>query len=95
MWSLLVTIDAHNQSIGNDTNNANGTNGGGGGKIKRVLMTGFGTGTGGISPQRCAQQMALAVRDYVDASTHKEKWSKMSMEEAIEIASDCRQTHHI
>lgn len=58
-------------------------------------MTGFGSGTGGISAQRCAQQMTLAVRDYVDASTHEEKWSKMSIEDAFEYANDCRQTHHI
>lgn len=33
-------------------------------KIKTVLMTGLGTGTGGIGVDRCARQMVLAVKHF-------------------------------
>ena len=89
MWSLLVTLDAHNQCINTDESGGARTEK----RIGKVLMTGFGTGTGGISAERCAQQMALAVRDYVDASTHKEKWRMMNVDDSFRYANDCRRTH--
>ena len=53
MWTLLVEIKRWNQSeVGKASS------------IHTVLMTGLGTGQGGISVERCAQQMVLAVKHW-------------------------------
>ncbi|KAH7929074.1 macro domain-like protein, partial [Leucogyrophana mollusca] len=53
MWALLVEIERWNQAANDDD------------KIKKVLMTGLGTGVGRIAPDVCAQQMALAVKHFL------------------------------
>ncbi len=58
-------------------------------------MTGLATGVGNVSPQRCAQQMALAVRDFIDASQNAGKWSCLEWDEAVDYARDCRRTHQL
>ena len=61
MWTLLVEIKKWNQSkIGKDSDGASSSNS----IIHTVLMTGLGTGQGGISVKRCAQQMVLAVKHW-------------------------------
>ena len=58
MWTLLVEIKRWNQlkKVGKDgTATSN---------IHTVLITGLGTGQGGISVKRCAQQMVLAVKHW-------------------------------
>lgn len=86
VWSLLVAIDEHNRCA-----EASGT----GKRINKVLMTGLGTGVGGVSARRCAQQMALAMRDFEDASAHPEKWGSMGWDDAISYAKDGRNTHRL
>ena len=55
MWTLLVEIKRWNQiQVGKD----------GASSIHTVLMTGLGTGQGGISAKRCAEQMVLAVKHW-------------------------------
>lgn len=55
MWTLLVETKRWNQlEVGRDGANS----------IHTVLMTGLGTGQGGISVKRCAQQMVLAVKHW-------------------------------
>ena len=57
MWTLLVEIKKRNQLVvGEDGVNSS--------SIHTVLMTGLGTGQGGISVKRCAQQMVLAVKHW-------------------------------
>jgi len=53
MWTLLVEIKKWNQFAFGE-----------GISIQTVLMTGLGTGQGGISVKRCAQQMVLAVKHW-------------------------------
>lgn len=58
MWTLLVEINKWNRLelvFGEDDEPS---------KIRTVLMTGLGTGQGGISVKRCAQQMVLAVKHW-------------------------------
>ena len=58
MWTLLVEINKWNRLelvFGVDDEPS---------KIRTVLMTGLGTGQGGISVKRCAQQMVLAVKHW-------------------------------
>ena len=58
MWTLLVEIKKRNQLVvGEDGVNSRSS-------IHTVLMTGLGTGQGGISVKRCAQQMVLAVKHW-------------------------------
>ena len=86
MWSLLVTLDQYNHSVEVTRT---------GPRISKVLMTGLGTGTGRVSAKRCAQQMALAIRDFCDASAHPEKWGSMDWDDAIQSALDGRATHQL
>ena len=58
MWTLLVEINKWNRLelvFAEDDEPS---------KIRTVLMTGLGTGQGGISVKRCAQQMVLAVKHW-------------------------------
>ena len=84
MWSLLVSLDQHNQAEEISRN---------GKRIHKVLMTGLATGVGNVSAERCAQQMALAVENFIDASENPEKWSSMEWDDALTYAHDCRRTH--
>ena len=61
MWTLLVEIKRWNQGleVGNDDDGDSSTS-----NIHTVLMTGLGTGQGGVSVKRCAQQMVLAVKHW-------------------------------
>ena len=62
MWTLLVSIQSWNRlKVGKDGANNNNTTTN---SIHTVLMTGLGTGQGGISVKRCAQQMVLAVKHW-------------------------------
>ncbi|KAH9940611.1 macro domain-like protein [Amylocystis lapponica] len=85
VWSLLVALTEHNDAA-EPTGRV---------KISKILMTGLGTGTGGVSAERCAQQMALAFRDFEDAASHPEKWSAMAWADAATYADDCRSTHRL
>ncbi|KAF9473502.1 macro domain-like protein [Pholiota conissans] len=84
VWSLLISLDHHNKVV-----EASGE----GTKISRVLMPGLATGVGGVPPERCAQQTALAIRDFIDACANEEKWSSLKWESAIAYAEDCRRTY--
>lgn len=65
MWSLLVEI-------------AHWNNAGAGARIEKVLMTGFATGTGKVSTEKCAQQMMLAVRHFVQGVPDHADWAEVS-----------------
>jgi len=66
MWSLLVEIAHWNESLGEGES---------GSRIERVLMTGLGTGTGGISADRCAAQMMLAAKHFIEGVPEKAVWA--------------------
>ncbi|KAI0701561.1 hypothetical protein C8T65DRAFT_269505 [Cerioporus squamosus] len=55
------------------------------GRIERVLMTGLGTGAGGVSAERCARQMVLAVKHYVEAEGLPERlrWETAEVERRV------------
>ncbi|TDL20222.1 macro domain-like protein [Rickenella mellea] len=84
VWSLLVSLEQHNRAA--DIS-------GDGTKISKVLMTGLATGCGRVPPELCAQQMALAFRDFINASENAEKWSTMDWVSALDLAEDCRRTY--
>ncbi|KAI0632172.1 hypothetical protein C8Q77DRAFT_1158837 [Trametes polyzona] len=63
MWSLLAALYRWNQ-------------GGAGGArpVKRVLMTGLGTGSGGIGYEKCARQMVLAALNFARGWGERPRW---------------------
>lgn len=68
MWSLLVSLSRHHDAAvaaGEEP------------AIKKVVVSGLATGFGKVSFERCAEQMALAVKHFSEARTNEEKWSKM------------------
>jgi hypothetical protein len=46
--------------------------------IKRVLMTGLGTGYGKVSATRCAQQMVLAMKHFAQGVPDEADWDNVS-----------------
>lgn len=56
MWSLLVELENWNKKSDDEEK-----------KIRKVLMTGLGTGAGKIPSADCARQMALAVKHFLYA----------------------------
>ncbi|KAH9917316.1 macro domain-like protein [Fomitopsis serialis] len=90
MWSLLVALDRHNASVASA---AAGRGGAAGTAVKKVLMAGLATGVGRVSAERCAQQMALAVKHYADASEHPQKWSSLRWDDALDYAQETNDTH--
>lgn len=68
MWSLLVALARHH-----DAAVASGEEP----AIKKVVVTGLATGCGMVSLTCCAEQMALAVRHFLDARANEGKWSQL------------------
>jgi hypothetical protein len=79
MWSILVSLEQYNAAVDDLTQIRTGTT------IRKVLVTGLGTGVGGISSAECAQQMALpvAVKHFLEASVHPEKWGPMRRSQSM------------
>ncbi|PPQ95046.1 hypothetical protein CVT25_000614 [Psilocybe cyanescens] len=99
MWALLVELERHNRAVAaNSIGDGTSSDKGASGEItaiRKVLMTGFGTGAGNISAARCAQQMALAVKHFVDACAHPHKWSSLEWDDALSYAGEVRRTHDL
>ena len=87
MWSILVSLDQHNTAVDDLTQIGTGV------RIRKVLMTGLGTGVGEVSSAKCAQQMALAVKHFLEASAHPEKWGSMSWEATVALDGEIRRTY--
>ena len=64
MWTFLVEIQKWNRKLDVGGSGKDGETTTLGASIRTVLMTGLGTGQGGISLKRCAQQMVLAVKHF-------------------------------
>ncbi|EFY88078.1 hypothetical protein J3459_012768 [Metarhizium acridum] len=85
IWSLLVTIDKHNRAVDQGKGSP-------GDRISRILMTPLATGMGRVSPERWAHQMLLAMKHFVDAKRHPDKWSKLKTVETFEYANEVADT---
>lgn len=86
MWSILVSLEQHNAAVDDLTQIGTGT------RIRKVLITGLATGVGGVSSATCAQQMALAVKHFLEASARPEKWSSMSWDDTVPLDVEIRRT---
>lgn len=73
MWSFLCSVQQWNQDIGQPR------------RIETILMTGLGSGTGGISPRRCAQQMVLAIKHFfLSELGTRPRWDDHELKRRIE-----------
>lgn len=81
IWSLLNALDQHNRTAHPED------------RIKKVLLPGMGTGVGRISHRLCAQQTALAFKDFYEAKRDPESWSNISWGMANKYAGVVRKTH--
>ena len=52
--------------------------------IRRVVVTGLGTGTGGVDVERCGRQMVLAVKHYVEGAPEKARWESETVKRRVE-----------
>jgi O-acetyl-ADP-ribose deacetylase (regulator of RNase III) len=82
-WSLLNALHNFNKDA-----EASGNV-----KIKKVVFPGLATGVGGVSAKKCAQQMAIAFKDFADACSNEEKWSNLSWGVIQKSAEETRVTH--
>ena len=68
MWNLLTALWRWNE----------GERPEGAAPIKKVLMTGLATGYGGVSFDKCAKQMCLAVRNFVKGWGDHPRWDDIA-----------------
>lgn len=80
VWSLLCAVGRHNESAGE------------GERVDSILMTPLGTGTGGLSEERWANQVALALKHYLAAGVDQAKWSGLRWEDAGLLALEVQKT---
>ena len=85
MWSLLVAIDNHNATASTSRKP----------RISKVALTGLATGVGGVSAEKCAMQMALAVKQYEEAVSKPEIWSKPPWNVIYKSASEVERTKRL
>ncbi|KAE8387727.1 hypothetical protein BDV23DRAFT_120619 [Aspergillus alliaceus] len=64
VWSLLCQLEGWNRDRSED-------------RIDNILMTPLATGIGGVSPQRWASQLILALKHFVDALERPERWNQL------------------
>lgn len=79
-WSLLVAIDRYNKDEGQSDSGAP--------RIAKVIVPGLATGIGGISAEKCAIQMAFAIKHFCDAIKNPKKWSNMQWHEIKDIVAE-------
>lgn len=76
VWSILVAIDRHNRVVDQAD------------RVVSVLMTPLGTGAGGLSDTRWAEQCVLAMKHFVDACEGPEVWSRVNWGTAMSIGKE-------
>lgn len=81
VWSLLGKLERHNREAGEND------------RIHEILMTPLGTGAGGLSEKKWAEQMILGVKHHLEAVQNGSKWRKLTWKEAFEQTNEVAETH--
>ncbi len=88
MWTLLCEIGRWNAGVVDVRSEGDEYEGGkrGEGKgIWRVVVTGLGTGAGGVDVEGCGRQMVLAVKQYAEGvPEEKARWESGTVKRRIE-----------
>jgi hypothetical protein len=82
IWSLLVAIDNHNAAAATTGETI----------INKVIVPGLATGIGAVSAEKCAVQMALALKHYHDALSNPDKWCKLQWGQIYDLADEVMAT---
>ncbi|KAI5918518.1 hypothetical protein F4810DRAFT_691756 [Camillea tinctor] len=86
IWGLLNAIEHHNSSVSGEGGDTSA-------KIKSILMTPLGTGTGGVSNDKWAKQAVLAIKHWIDAKQNPGRWASINWMDASEINKELVLTH--
>jgi O-acetyl-ADP-ribose deacetylase (regulator of RNase III) len=82
-WNLLCEVTKHNQMCnGRDV-------------IKTIACTGLATGVGEWSTERCAEQMALAIKHFEEAHNKPEIFKSISWADIRGLDNELRATYSI
>ncbi|KAK6956807.1 hypothetical protein Daesc_002087 [Daldinia eschscholtzii] len=93
VWNLLNAIEQHNKAVEEGGNGAGAGADGPPAKIESILMTPLGTGVGGISNEKWAKQAVLAIKHFIDAKKHPEKWSAITWQETSKVDIELMKSH--
>lgn len=101
VWGLLCKIYSHNKKV-RETAGRAGTAATGHAEnvltdrtesaIKSILMTPLGTGTGGVTAERWAHQLVLALKHFDQSEKEAGNWKVMNWSEAGKLALEVRKT---
>lgn len=81
VWSLLGKLERHNKEADE------------GDQVRGILMTPLGTGAGGLSEQKWAEQTVLAIKHHLEAVQSEGKWRNLKWREAYEMTDAVAETH--
>ncbi|PTB63647.1 macro domain-like protein [Trichoderma citrinoviride] len=79
-WSLLCAVDRHNRAQQKHD------------EIRSLLMVPMGTGVGGVSSEKWANQTALALEHYLDAVNNEARWSALEPDDITDYAREVQET---
>ncbi|KAJ5558354.1 hypothetical protein N7535_008566 [Penicillium sp. DV-2018c] len=85
VWSLLCQVEAFNRSVGEGP-------GEGKKKIERILLTPLAAGVGGVSKERWAGQMVLALKHFVDAVERPGDWGNIQWQDTFGVDEEIEGT---
>ncbi|MCJ1443375.1 MAG: hypothetical protein MMC23_003873 [Stictis urceolatum] len=83
MWSLLCELDKWNERHSERE------------RIGSFLMTPLATGTGGVSAEKWAAQVLLALKHFVEARADRAKWSRLEIPQIQDLCKEVADTHKI
>ncbi|KAJ5232063.1 hypothetical protein N7468_005019 [Penicillium chermesinum] len=79
IWSLLCQIEGHNRQSKHDP-------------IRTILMTPLATGIGKVSKERWAAQTVVALKQFVEALTEPETWSRLEWDKISQTGDEIKAT---
>ena len=82
---MLVAIDNHNAAAATTGEPI----------INKVILPGLATGVGAVSAEKCAVQMALALKHYHDAVSNPDEWCKLKWDQIYDVADEVMATRRL
>ncbi|KAL5335432.1 hypothetical protein BJX70DRAFT_323092 [Aspergillus crustosus] len=97
VWSLLCAVEGWNRGFDSGASSLESSSEGPGkdralGRIESVLVTPMATGYGGVSAEKWAAQVVLAMRHFVDALEKPDRWRNLGWGEIPEDTEGVEKT---
>lgn len=83
MWSLLCAVDKWNRNCKQED------------RIESLLMTPFATATGGVSAQKWACQVLLAMQHFHEACENEAKWGALEPRAILDLGKETAATYNM